>query len=109
MAKERIEPNFTEEGDAIVTYSRVSSRADRPTTTAGLVDKKRRSGGARFILFGATLAIVAGVVVLATSLGVATFVPTSEPVPEVTEDAPASEIVSTGVRPMFSLLSSALL
>jgi len=108
LTTERIEPNFSgdgfsddgnsDDGNLVVTYTAVSSPAPQSTNTAGLVDEKRRSGVARFFLYGAALSILAGFGILASSLGVATFLPTSEPAIELTSGDPGPQTVPTGVR-----------
>jgi hypothetical protein len=98
LAKERIEPNFSKDRDVIARSSRDDSSAKQPALAAGLVDEKPRRGGPRYIFFGASVAILAGGVILATSLGVATFVPDSEPMLGPANASVEPDAVSTGVR-----------
>lgn len=98
MAKERIEPNFSKDRDVIARSSRDDSSTKRPAIAAGLVDEKPRRRNPRYIFFGASVAILAGGVILATSLGVATFVPDSEPTLEPANASVEPGAVLTGVR-----------
>jgi hypothetical protein len=98
LAKDRIEPNFSKEPDTIARSSRDDSSAKRPAIAAGLVDEKPRRRAPRYVFFGASLAILAGGVILATSFGVATFVPDNEPALEPANASVEPGSVLTGVR-----------
>lgn len=98
MTAERIEPNFSNDSDAVVTYSRVSASTPNTAIDAGLVDEKIRPGAARFFLFGAAFSVLAGGGILAVAMGVAPFLSTGEPAAELTREASEPEAILTGVR-----------
>ncbi len=140
MNTERIDPQMTGTRDAVVTYSRIPSRAMtarnrgsamsavervEPTLTAiaevrevrvtdphGDVDPvfalarpdlradplaadPAPVGSTRYVVFGAAFAILAGVGVLAASVGIATIVPGNAPVEGALTAAPALRLANS--------------